>query len=115
MTTGQKEILEKYKALYGKQTLKKMSEQTGIQLTRMFRLLNGAEMKISEYEVLLKLVNEKTFNPQDPLTRDFEDIFAGLDADSFREFQEYLKSYKRTQELKKKIRSVSNGNTTHLY
>lgn len=50
----QKAVLEQYKHAYPKDTLKEISSKTNIQITRVFRLLNGSEMKISEYAAFEK-------------------------------------------------------------
>ena len=55
----QKTILNQYMLLNEKPTLKKISEDTGIQLTRVFRLFNGSTMKLSEYQIFNKRVKEK--------------------------------------------------------
>lgn len=55
----QKTILKQYTLLNDKPTLKKISEDTGIQLTRVFRLFNGSTMKLSEYQIFNKKVKEK--------------------------------------------------------
>ncbi|MBC7714433.1 MAG: hypothetical protein H7177_13895 [Rhizobacter sp.] len=55
----QQTILNQYMLLNGKPTLKKISADTGIQLTRVFRILNGATMKLSEYQIFNKKVKEK--------------------------------------------------------
>ena len=39
-------------------TLRKISEDTNIQITRVFRILNGSEMKISEFEIFSSLVSQ---------------------------------------------------------
>ena len=52
-------IMNQYMLLNLKPTLKEISEDTGIQLTRVFRLLNGSTMKLSEYQVFNKKVKEK--------------------------------------------------------
>jgi hypothetical protein len=52
-------ILNQYMLLNGKPTLKKIAADTGIQLTRVFRILNGSTMKLSEYQVFNKKVKEK--------------------------------------------------------
>lgn len=52
-------ILNQYMLLNGKPTLKRVSADTGIQLTRIFRILNGSTMKLSEYQVFSKKVKEK--------------------------------------------------------
>ncbi len=55
----QKTILNQYMLLNNKPTLKKISADTGIQLTRVFRLFNGSTMKLSEFEIFNKKVKEK--------------------------------------------------------
>ena len=47
-------IIEKYIRLTGNKTLKEISKDTGIQLTRVFRLLHGKEMKLTEFEIFQK-------------------------------------------------------------
>jgi predicted transcriptional regulator len=56
----QDSLIEKLNTTYPDITLKEISKRTGIQLTRVFRILNGYEMKVSEYERLESLVREKT-------------------------------------------------------
>jgi len=47
----QAKVLENYLNLFGQeQTLKQISAHLGIQVTRVFRIFNGYEMKISEFE-----------------------------------------------------------------
>ena len=52
-------ILNQYMLLNNRPTLKSISEDTGIQLTRVFRLFNGSTMKLSEYQVFNRKVKEK--------------------------------------------------------
>lgn len=52
-------ILNQYMLLNNKPTLKQISQDTGIQLTRVFRLFNGSTMKLSEYQVFNRRVKEK--------------------------------------------------------
>jgi hypothetical protein len=58
----QKSIIKQYKEIYPKDKLKDISAKTGIQITRIFRILNGSEMKLKEYEVFDEIVNSKTNN-----------------------------------------------------
>lgn len=55
----------KYKEKFPNDTIKNISTKTNIQQTRVFRIFNGAEMKISEFFALEKLVinkgHEKSF------------------------------------------------------
>lgn len=52
-------ILNQYMLLNGRPTLKKIAADTGIQLTRVFRLFNGSTMKLSEYQIFNQKVKEK--------------------------------------------------------
>jgi hypothetical protein len=58
----QKSIIKQYKEIYPKDKLKDISHKTGIQITRIFRILNGSEMKLREYEVFEQIVNQTTNN-----------------------------------------------------
>jgi hypothetical protein len=55
----QKIILGQYVLLNGDPTLKFISDDTGIQITRVFRLFNGSLMKLSEYQVFQQKVKVK--------------------------------------------------------
>lgn len=55
----QKRILQQYMELSGQPTLRVVSKDTGIQLTRVFRLINGSQMRLDEYLVFRKKVQEK--------------------------------------------------------
>ncbi len=50
-------VLRQLKETYPQAKLKEISEKTGIQITRVFRLLNGAEMKVSEWEKIKTLTD----------------------------------------------------------
>ncbi len=58
MKSAQSQILKKYMDLNGQPTLREICEDTGIQLTRIFRLLNGSEMKIGEYMTFKNRINK---------------------------------------------------------
>ena len=45
----QREVIAKYFKRRGEKPLREISNETGIQMTRVFRILNGQEMKLSEY------------------------------------------------------------------
>ncbi len=55
----QQSVLKQFMELYQNPKFKEASKITGIQQTRFFRLVNGCEMKIGEYQILKKLVSEK--------------------------------------------------------
>ena len=58
MTNLQTTLINRYQTTYPADTLKEVSNKTGIQITRVFRLFNGSEMKISEYESFEKALKE---------------------------------------------------------
>lgn len=56
---AQTTILREFMNDFNHPSIKKTSELTGIQLTRVFRLLNGSQMKLSEYLIFNSLINQK--------------------------------------------------------
>lgn len=54
----QARILGQYRQVFPRHTLRETAQLTGIQLTRVFRLMNGAPMRLDEYE-LFRQVLEK--------------------------------------------------------
>lgn len=55
----QRNVIETYLNLYNNPSLKEISKETGIQFTRVFRILNGMEMRITEYETFKDLIGKK--------------------------------------------------------
>ncbi len=55
----QKKLLSQYEQTFEEPTLRKMASDSGIQLTRLFRIFNGYQMKITEYEIIRKKVLER--------------------------------------------------------
>lgn len=55
-------ILKLFKEAYPNAKLKDISDKTGIQITRVFRLMNGAEMKVSELESFQSLLQDPKSN-----------------------------------------------------
>ena len=53
------EIIRQYMELNGNPTMRWMAEDTGIQLTRVFRLINKYQMRLEEYFVFRNKVMEK--------------------------------------------------------
>ncbi len=54
----QRQIIEAFRNIYGAITYREISEILGIQTTRVFRVFNGHEMKLSEY-IRMKSIVEK--------------------------------------------------------
>ncbi len=86
----QKTILGQYMLLNHKPTFKEISKDTGIQVTRVFRLFNGNIMKLSEYQVFNSRVKEKM-----GLTGGLEDVAfecsMKLSPESIKDLEVYLK------------------------
>ncbi|MBP9673723.1 MAG: hypothetical protein KBD63_01390 [Bacteriovoracaceae bacterium] len=54
----QTSIIKKYREVFPDHTLQKMSDLTTIHITRIFRLLNGYQMKLHEYEKFYQAIQE---------------------------------------------------------
>ena len=51
MVEMQKKILKEYCQLNGWPSLREVSDDTGIQRTRVFRIMHGEEMRLGEYQI----------------------------------------------------------------
>ncbi|MBD65243.1 MAG: hypothetical protein CME62_08550 [Halobacteriovoraceae bacterium] len=60
----QQQVLKLYKENFPTSTLQSISDQTGIQITRVFRIFNGAEMKVTEYETFQRILGGEKFNAE---------------------------------------------------
>ncbi len=63
MNQLQLNLIKNYKENFPKDTYKMISLKTNIQQTRIFRIFNGAEMKLSEYEALEGALAHKDEKP----------------------------------------------------
>ncbi len=95
----QKTILSQYMLLNEGPTLKKISEDTGIQLTRVFRLFNGSTMKLSEYQIIQQKVKEK-MGLTDTLEEIAFDCSLKLSVEAIKEIEVYLKRKIATWKIK---------------
>ncbi len=59
MEKVQSNLLKAYRQARPHFGLREMSKETGIQLTRMHRLLNGSEMKVKELRIIQELLNQE--------------------------------------------------------
>lgn len=57
--TMQQRTLDRYRKFYPNDTLRQTSQRTGIQMTRIFRLYNGMNMKVQELEKFENAINQK--------------------------------------------------------
>lgn len=57
--TLQQKTINRYRQFFPNDTLRETSKRTGIQMTRVFRLFNGMNMKVKELEVFEQVINQK--------------------------------------------------------
>lgn len=57
--TLQKKTLSRYRQYFPNETLRETSARTGIQITRVFRLFSGKNMKVGELEAFESAINIK--------------------------------------------------------
>ena len=89
----QDKIIYQYRQLYPNDTLRDIAGRTNIQLTRVFRLLNGKLMKLEEYEAFSNVVtthSKKSINTEvySKIMNEINDLFS---ANEINEINEYLK------------------------
>ena len=56
---SQVEILKIYRENFPHKTFNEIAQHTGINASRIFRLFNGHEMKVSEYQKFIKILGRK--------------------------------------------------------
>ena len=56
----QQNILKDYMSLFTRPTILQLSRDSGIQKTRVFRLINGIEMRLSEYLIIKDRISKLT-------------------------------------------------------
>lgn len=56
------DLLKRFNAEYGKLTYREMADITGLNISRLFRLQNGAAMKVSEMLTFKKLIGQKAYS-----------------------------------------------------
>lgn len=82
----QETILHRYKEVYGEKTFASISEHTGINVSRLFRIFNGAKMRVEEFEVFNKLVN----SDKGELKGLFEKLVILMDKKEIQEFGVFI-------------------------
>ena len=97
-------ILKQYMLLNQDPTLKKISMDTGIQQTRVFRLLNGSTMKLSEYEIFYQNIKEK-MGLTDGLDGLALECFSKLNVESVREIENFMYRKMATWKIKQEIKN----------
>lgn len=82
----QKVILDQFVSKFKNPTYKEMVSLTGIEQTRLFRIKNGAEMKVSELEVFLDALSGENSSLEL-----FMDCYKFLDVESVFEVERLIK------------------------
>ena len=90
LVASQNEILKQYMELQKKPTLRSMASETGIQTTRLFRIMNGSPMKLSEFEILKKLIQKK-MGLSRGLVELSNECLLKLSSESIREIEKMIK------------------------
>ena len=85
----QKRILDLFMKQFNRPTLRDTSDLTGIQLTRVFRLFNGSEMKLEEYLIFMNLIKEDT-GKHSPLSRLAYECSQSLNVSVIKELENHL-------------------------
>jgi hypothetical protein len=104
-------IIKQYLLTYQNPTIKQISIQTGIQQTRVFRLLNGSEMKISEYEIFLNLIKKK-IGSNNHLNSLLEACCLKLNSKSIQEIENLMLRKLAIWDLKQNNKSTHSQNLT---
>lgn len=56
----QQAILKRYRETYPKESMRSTAKKLGVHYSRLSRIINGSEMKVSEYESFNKLIAHKS-------------------------------------------------------
>lgn len=96
---SQKQVLQKLKQLTGPKTLDQFSQITGIERTRFFRLQQGYEMKLSEFEKILFVIKkyDEDWSPLGTSSHQFDE--ENLKGDLGRELWERMDRLVRYKKL----------------
>ncbi len=94
----QDSILKSYRELFGKRTLLSISKHTGLNISRLFRIFNGAKMRLDEYEIFKRCILESRGH----FFTDLEPLMIMLDDDEAKGIRKNLE-----RKLKKKNLIIS--------
>lgn len=105
MNTRERETIQRYRKTFPNDTLKVISSKTGIQLTRVFRIMNGKPMKVSELEIFENILGQRL--GQNKRIMEFENIvkLAALDL-TVRDIETIISYIERKLENNKIIKQV---------
>jgi hypothetical protein len=57
--SSQQKVINRYRQIFPNETLRETSARTGIQITRVFRLLSGKRMRVEELEAFERAIHSK--------------------------------------------------------
>jgi hypothetical protein len=60
MSVLQQNLLSSYRRNFAKSSYRQISQETGLSQSRVFRIFNGSEMKIGEYQLLLEQIGRSS-------------------------------------------------------
>jgi hypothetical protein len=88
----QNKTIQRYRLIFPEETLREISLRTGIQITRVFRILNGKQMKLNEFEAFENVIKfkiaEKSHCSQ--LNRLIEDASSNLTNEEIGKIADYI-------------------------
>ena len=87
----QDKIIYQYRQLFPHDTLRDIAARTNIQLTRVYRLLNGKRMKLEEYEAFTSVLNKHSkksihFNQCTKILNEINEHFSANEVTEINEF-----------------------------
>lgn len=99
MYSKQVDVLNKYAQAKGKQTLREISQDTGINTSRLFRLMNGYEMKISEYQIFERKLEEYEFGEHQRVLELMKHCLSSLESPTIEEIEKILHTKVKLKKL----------------
>ncbi len=103
----QQRTIQRYRQLFPQDTLRETSSRTNIQITRVFRLLNGKTMKVGELEAFEDVINQKLTEKTGPhnIHMILEDALFLLTSEELKQVAQYIE---RKNQLRRFIRTQFN-------
>jgi hypothetical protein len=88
----QNTTIQRYRLFFPQETLREISARTGIQITRVFRLVNGKPMRLQEFEAFEKAIQTRiALNPnQSRLSKNLEEASSFLTNEELGRVADYI-------------------------
>jgi hypothetical protein len=109
----QQKTLMRYRYYFPHETLREIAFKTNINFTRVFRLYNGLAMRLEEFEIFSKFIEEKeSSNPKSlKVKKVFEELIPSL---TDQELDEWIEIFHRRLYRQKLISQFSSEATSIL-